>query len=86
MRWGERRARSPHASVRTFFPMTPGPRRLIGTLALLAFILVYVLVAMVVASAVLPGSARVAEFLFYAVAGLAWVPLAAGIISWTYRR
>jgi hypothetical protein len=41
---------------------------------------------MVVASAVLPGSGRVAEFLFYAVAGLAWVPLAAGIISWTYRR
>lgn len=66
--------------------MNPGPRRLVGTIALLAFILVYVLLAMVVASVVLPGAGRVAEFLFYAVAGLAWVPPAAGIISWTYRR
>jgi uncharacterized membrane protein YbhN (UPF0104 family) len=66
--------------------MNPGPRRLFGTLALLIFILVYVLVAMVVASAVLPGAGRIAEFVFYALAGLAWVPPAAAIISWTYRR
>ena len=65
--------------------MNPGPRRLVGTILLVVFIAVYVLAAMVAASAILPGAGVVAEFIYYAVAGLAWVPPAAGIIAWMYR-
>ena len=55
-------------------------------IALVVFIAVYVLLAMVAASAVLPSGSMIAQFSFYAVAGLAWVPIAAAILSWTYRR
>lgn len=66
--------------------MNPGLRRLAGTLLLLAFIIVYVLAAMVLAAAVLPNAGPFAQFLYYAVAGLAWVPAAGWIISWMHRR
>ena len=60
-------------------------RKLMGTLALLALVAVYVLAAMVVAAAILPGAGRIAEFSFYAIAGLAWVPLAGLIITWMHK-
>ena len=65
--------------------MIPGRRKLFGTLLLLAFLFVYVLAAMLVAAAVLPKGGRFAEFAYYAVAGLAWVPVAGLIVSWMHR-
>ncbi len=65
--------------------MRPNGRKLVGTLMLLALVIVYVLVAMVFAQSVLPNAGPVTQFLYYAVAGLAWVPLAALIISWMHR-
>jgi hypothetical protein len=53
---------------------------------LLVFILVYVLAASVLAVTILPTGGRTAEFLYYAVAGLAWVPAAGLIIRWMYPR
>jgi hypothetical protein len=58
---------------------------LAGTLLLLAFVIVYVLAAMLVAAAVLPEANIVAQFVYYAIAGLAWVPVAGLIISWMHR-
>jgi len=52
---------------------------------LVAFIIVYVLLAMVVAAAVLPRAGGFLQFVYYAVAGLAWVPPAGWIISWMHR-
>lgn len=66
--------------------MTPSIKALVGTIALLGFILVYVLAAMLVAAAVLPNSGWVTQFGYYAFAGLAWVPPAGLIISWMYRK
>ena len=66
--------------------MQPGLRPLIGTIGLVAFIVVYVLLAMVFASAVLPNAGAVAQFVFYAIAGLAWVPAAGLILAWMYPK
>ena len=60
-------------------------RRLAGTLLLLAFVILYVLAAMLVATAVLPAAGGLSQFAYYAVAGLAWVPAAAWIVSWMHR-
>ena len=65
--------------------MSPVVRKLAGTVLLVAFIIVYVLLAMVAAAAVLPRGGRIIEFGFYALAGLAWVPPAGLIISWMHK-
>lgn len=67
-------------------PQRPSTRALVGTMMLLVFILVYVLAASVLAVTILPTGGRIAEFLYYAVAGLAWVPAAGLIIRWMYPR
>jgi hypothetical protein len=64
----------------------PTTRALLGTMLLVVFLLIYVLLAMVLAAAVLPTGNGVAEFLYYAAAGLLWVPPAAVIIRWMYPR
>jgi Protein of unknown function (DUF2842) len=66
--------------------MQPGLRPFIGTIVLVAFIVVYVLAAMVFASVMLPNAGGVAQFVFYAIAGLAWVPVAGLILSWMYPK
>ena len=65
--------------------MTQSQRKLAGTVLLLAFIIVYVLLAMMVAAMVLPRAGRFAVFVYYALAGLAWVPPAGLIIRWMHR-
>ncbi len=66
--------------------MTPGLRALVGTIRLVVFITLYVLVAMVVAAVVLPNANGLSQFAYYAIAGLAWVPIAGLILSWTYAK
>ena len=66
--------------------MTPRIRKLVGTIALLAFIVVYALVAMAVAMLLQVGSSKLAELVYYVVAGLAWTGPAAWLIHWMYRK
>ena len=57
-------------------------RKLIGIFLFLAFLLVYSLIAMAIGARYLSLVHGIWQFLFYAVAGLAWLPGAMIIISW----
>jgi hypothetical protein len=57
-------------------------KKLLGLFALLAGLLVYVLLVMKAAVAILPGANTVVELLFYAVAGMAWVVPVRYLILW----
>ncbi len=65
-------------------PNRPTTRALIGTMALVVLLLAYVFVAMLAALLLLPHANRFVEFLYYAIAGIAWVPLAAVVLKWMY--
>ncbi len=60
-------------------------RKLIGTVALVAFVAFYSLVAMTVAAAKLPGTSGWTQLVFFLIAGLLWVIPAAGIVGWMAR-
>ncbi|MEZ5856225.1 MAG: DUF2842 domain-containing protein [Hyphomicrobiaceae bacterium] len=64
----------------------PTTRALIGTMALVVLLIVYVLAAVALAAAMLPHGSGLVQFLYYAIAGLAWVPPAGLIIRWMYPR
>jgi hypothetical protein len=57
-------------------------KKLIGTFILLGVLGIYVLLVMRAAVAVLPTAGPVVEFLFYAVAGMAWVVPVRYLILW----
>lgn len=67
-------------------PMSPRLRKLLGSLALLLFLLVYAAVVATLASSERFFLNPWVEFLFYFVAGLAWVPPAAALIWWMEQR
>lgn len=67
-------------------PQRPTTRALMGTMLLVGFMIVYIFAAMLLGAALLPGRNPVAEFIYYAIAGLAWVPPAGLIIRWMYQR
>ena len=64
--------------------MTQRTRKLLGTFALLILIIVYSLIAMALGASILPQVGLGWKTLFYAVAGLAWVPPAMVIVSWMH--
>ena len=57
-------------------------KKLLGVFGLIGFLIVYALLVMRVAVLVLPEANRVIEFLFYAVAGMAWVIPVRYLIVW----
>jgi Protein of unknown function (DUF2842) len=57
-------------------------KKLIGVFLLIGIIAIYALLVMRVAVAVLPTAGGLAEFFFYAVAGLAWVVPVRYLIVW----
>jgi Protein of unknown function (DUF2842) len=65
--------------------LRPRIRKLIGTVALLALVIVWSLFAMALAQVVLVRSNGVLDFAYYLIAGLGWVPLAMPLISWMSR-
>jgi hypothetical protein len=65
--------------------MRPRIRKLIGTVALLALVIVWSLLAMALAQIVLVRSNGALDFAYYLVAGLGWVPLAMLLVSWMAR-
>ena len=62
--------------------MTIRTRKLIGAIALLVFLTVYSLAAMMVAIALQVNASKIVEVLYYIVAGLAWTIPAGAIIWW----
>ena len=60
-------------------------RKLIGTVALICLVVVWALLAMALAQAVLGSANSVVQALYYVVAGLGWVLPAMPLISWMSR-
>jgi hypothetical protein len=65
--------------------MTQSARRLVGGIALIAFVVAYMLVAMSVTAVLLPGRHWLLQAAGYIFAGLVWVPLAGVIVTWMSR-
>lgn len=57
-------------------------KKLVGTVLLVALVIIYALVATMVAVAQLAESGPVVHFLFFLLSGLLWVLPAMGIIKW----
>jgi hypothetical protein len=60
-------------------------RKLIGTIALLALVIVWALLAMALAQPVLATGNQIAEAIYYVLAGIGWVLPAMPLISWMSR-
>ena len=60
-------------------------RKLIGTVALIALVVVWALLAMAIAQPALASANRLVEAIYYVVAGLGWVLLAMPLIKWMSR-
>ena len=60
-------------------------RKLIGTVALLALVIVWSFLAMALAQVVLVRSNGLLDFAYYVIAGLGWVVPAMPLISWMSR-
>ena len=65
--------------------MTQRQRKLAGTVALLIFVVVYALLAMVTAIVLQVNASRAVELAYYVVAGFAWTVPAGLIISWMQK-
>jgi hypothetical protein len=62
--------------------MTQRSRKAIGTVAIVAFIIVYALLAMAVGGIWAVGRGLAVELPFYAAAGCLWLPVVMAIIRW----
>jgi len=60
-------------------------KKFIGVFALLAILVAYSLLVMRAAIGILPSAGPVAQFVFYAVAGMAWVVPVRYLILWMNR-
>lgn len=60
-------------------------RKLIGSIVLVIFVVIYALIVMTIAAAKLPGASGLAQLAFYLVTGLAWVVPAAALIYWMQK-
>lgn len=65
--------------------MKRGPRRLVGVLAMSAFLLVYIVIAMVIGATVIVDLHPAIQIVYFAVAGLAWTLPCMPIIRWMRR-
>jgi hypothetical protein len=65
--------------------MTMRTRKLLGTIALLVFLGVYALLAMLVAITLQVNASKMVELAYYVIAGLLWVLPAALLIRWMAR-
>ncbi len=65
--------------------MTIRKRKLVGTIALLVLVIVWSLLGMTVAQTPWLAASKLAQAIFYVVAGLGWVLPAMPLISWMSR-
>jgi len=62
--------------------VTPRTRKFIGTIALLLFLAVYALAAMMAAIVLQVSASKAVELAYYVIAGLLWVIPAGLLIKW----
>jgi glucose dehydrogenase len=60
-------------------------RKLIGTAAMIVFLIVYCLIAMVIGNAALAKLGGLGQALYFILAGLAWLPPAMLLVRWMQR-
>lgn len=65
--------------------MTIRKRKLVGTIALLVLVIVWSLLGMTIAQTPWLAASKLAQAIFYVVAGLGWVLPAMPLISWMSR-
>jgi hypothetical protein len=65
--------------------MTLRTRKLVGAIALLVFLFIYALAAMMAAIVLQVSASKVAELVYYPVAGLLWLPPAMWLVKWMQR-
>lgn len=65
--------------------MTLRTRKLVGAIALLVFLAVYALAAMMVAVVLQVSASKLVELIYYPVAGLLWVLPAMWLVRWMQR-
>lgn len=65
--------------------MKPRLRKLAGVLATVGFLTTYSLLAMAIGGHFVMGSGKLAELVYFIVAGIAWVPAVMAIIRWMSR-
>lgn len=65
--------------------MTLRQRKFIGMLAIVAFLIVYCLIAMAIGGMVAVGLPLPLEIGFFVVAGIAWLPVVMFLIRWMSR-
>lgn len=68
-----------------FEQMTLRLRKLIGAILLVAFILIYSLIAMEIGAARFAEASTPVQAIYFLIAGLLWVPVAALLIRWMQR-
>ncbi len=67
----------PHMNIRT--------RKLIGTVGLLCLVVVWSLLGMAIAQAPLIAASKLAQVIYYVVAGIGWILPAMPLIAWMAR-
>mgnify|MGYP001765243810 CR=1 FL=1 len=60
-------------------------RKLIGTIIILLFVIIYALVVMALAQPILKGAGTLTQLAFYVVAGMAWILPIMPLIVWMER-
>jgi hypothetical protein len=65
--------------------MTLRTRKLVGAIALLVFLALYALAAMMVAIVLQVSASKLVELIYYPVAGLLWVLPAMWLVKWMQR-
>jgi len=65
--------------------MTLRQRKFIGMVAIVAFLIVYCLIAMAIGGMVAVGKPMLIEIGFFIIAGIAWLPVVMMIIRWMSR-
>ncbi len=66
--------------------MNPRLKKLIGTIVMILFVILYALVVMAIAPRILTGNSKLVEMVFYLVAGLAWVLPLMPLIRWMEKK
>ena len=66
--------------------MSPRTKKFIGLLIILAWLLIYSLVAMRVGVAVLPEANGLTKLLYYAIAGTVWIIPIGLLLPWMHRE
>jgi Protein of unknown function (DUF2842) len=65
--------------------MTVRTRKLVGAIALVLFLALYALAAMMAAVVLQVSGSKAAELIYYPVAGLLWLPPAMLLVRWMQR-